>query len=364
MNNNKIDKDIKILLENGIITEEEYDKIVGRLNDCNNIPAKTYRTMLKRYEQSLLEENVRSSATTLKNLARQYITFAVGEDKFHLDDDINLELFTDESARQFVLYSMAKKELTTVSVLISRLKRFLLFLNKRYDTNIDMNNIYEFSKIFNKKLLYEKYKDPKCDVLPKKDIYFISDLGDTTNKLAILLCYEACMSRNELSMAKFEDVDYKEKVIHVRDESTGEIIRTMDLPDELCKTIKIRHREVEELLEKYNEDRQRKRRPPRPYSDYIFQSKKSPTASVTTISNKINSVTKIWYEYNYNKTDHSLTLEEFKAQSTTVNIPIIRFSKMAHMLEAKEWTLYDIVEKYGLGDAYYMEKKTGRFVDN
>lgn len=368
MNNDLISKDIERLLEDGIITSEEYEKIIKRLEEYRSSGKETYKDLLKEYDEYLLEENYsRSMVEKLRRVAKWYVEF-VGKNETSsncLNNEVNVEKLNIETSRQFLLSSIADKESSTMYVFLSGFKNFVRFLNKKYYSIIDEDKFSDISTMITKKLTYDKnaMKDEN-HVFSKEDIYFMSSLGDDTHKIAMLLCYEACMSREELAAVEFTDIDFQKDEINVKDPINGEVRRTMPLPHDLCKLLKAHRAYFVELNEKYNITRMKKRQSERPFSEYIFQSRKSNTVSLPSITNRFLVIAEEWHKYNYSKYEGDLSYEEFVKQSVPVQIPIIRSSKMIHMTESGEWTLDDIIYKYNLGGMYYLEKKMSRFIDD
>lgn len=368
MNNDLISKDIKRLLEDGIITIEEYEKIISRLEDYKSAKGETYRDLLKAYDEYLVNSNYsRNTLAKLKRVAKLYVEFVSKNETSVscMNNIIDMTRFNAETSRQFLLMSLADKEATTMYVFLSGFKNFVQFLNKNYYAEIDEEKFSDIIIMITKKLNYDKSAIKNTENRFSKDeIYFMASLGEDTHKIAMLLCYEACMSREELAVAEFTDIDFNYDVINVKDPETEDIRRTMPLPHDLCKLLKSHREDFVELNRRYNVTRAIKGQPERPMSEYIFQSKKSNTASLPSITNRFLAIADKWHKYNYSKYDGEMSYEEFVKSSIPIQIPYIRSSKMINMIESGEWTLDDIIYKYNLGGLYYLEKKLSRFVDD
>lgn len=365
MNNDLISKDIKNLLDAGIITKEEYEKIVNRLEDYRSInKIETCKSFLEKYKQNLKDSGGYKERSIYRMYidAKQYVEFVYKKNNITaetlLNMDFDAKLFTTETGRMYMTSLLVNKEATTISSLATSYKVFVKFINKQYYTGIDENAINDIVELARKKVAFEKSRDCVTDKMFSEDeIYFMSELGDTVHKLVILLCYEACMSREEIAAAEFTDVDFDKEVIKVKDPVTEEIRRIMPLTHDLCRLLKSHRDELLELNEQYNITRQKKKQSPRIFTEYIFQSRRSGTATPTMITYKLTDIAKAWYEYNYEMHEGEMSYEEFVENSVQVTFPTIRKSKIISMIGSKEWTLDDVIYKYNLGSAYYMNRK-------
>lgn len=361
-------KEIKKLLDTGIITEGEYRKIIERLEEYRTNNVKSCSNVLREYKDYILSEKRYSRATAYETLkvAKQYVEFVLTNNRMPMGEAFSEKYFNTESMEQFILVSLGNKETSTVASLLIRLKVFLTYMNDNHSTKFDIDRIIYFSKMVNKKMNFDKtVRAMNAERFSKEEIYTMVNLCEDSHKLVVLLCYEACMSRDELANAQFTDIDFKKEMIYVKDPNTGSVEREMELPHDLCLMLSAYRKDLIALNRKYNVNRLKKGKPERPFSEYIFQSKKSNTSTPTTISNRIREVDKKWCEYKYEECKDSVSYEEFKENYKKIDIPTISFSKIYNMLIEGEWTADDVVNKYKISSIYYLEQKMNRsmFVD-
>lgn len=364
MNKDLISKDINNLLEAGIITEEEYGKIVERLQDYRNVKnVKTCKALLEEFENNLIDSGYsKRSIYRMYNDAKRYVEFVYKKnDRKHeiiLNADFDPELFTTEIGRQYILYLLSSRETSTISAVATSYKIFVGFLNRHYYTGIDESAVNEVVKLARKKLSFEKSREIVSDsYFTEEDIYFMADLCEISNKLVVLLCYEACMTRDEISICEFTDIDFGKEVINVKDPESRAVCRTMPLPHDLCVCLKNYREELLELNAQYNITRAKKKQEPRPFTEYVFQSRKSGSATVTLITTRLTDIADKWYKIKYEETEKEISFEEFVKSSVPVTFPNIRFSKMSKMINDKKWTIDDIVYKYNLVSESYTSKR-------
>ena len=357
MDNNDISK----LLEYGIVTQEEYDSIVKRLNDIENNVTHSYSEVLAQYRNDLIKTkyNARTISRTVRN-AELLVRFIlkINNQEDNLGNIFEAALFNTDSCNLYFTKNLSQN-INAFVTNTTDLKSFIRFLNRNYNTKIDDSYINSIRYKANK-----QYQSNKEEIISftEKEIQDMLMCVDNPHKIAILLCYEAGTTRDELADVKFGDFDLENHIFHLRERETENVRRDVKISDALCAAVKEYHHELDEMISRWNESRIKNDKSPRIDTDYVFQNRKSAYPTIATLDYRLREINKSYYNWKYEEENSNLEFEEYLKKQPKISYTSIKASRIINALKSGK-TIKERTEGMSISERLYISKKYGRFAN-
>lgn len=279
-------KNIKELLENKVITEEEYNLLASRLQPAKTINDYTWNDIIENYTKWCSGKYTKTTLNGYRICIAKFAAYLNDMESTKKVLNVKFKPYTFQTVNKYIDW-LQKDNLSSQA--ISKAKYSLLSLNNFLGTlGIKTADIEAI------KTPIKAYKEENLTALREEEIIDIANLSDTRTKVLILLCYEGGMKRHELAKIRVQDFDFKKKQLFVYRDN-GDINRVCILSG---KTIRIVKNYIDDLYEdvnRWNKSRELKGKELREDYGYIFQSVKTPTPSYPLLQSLLKQTARNYY---------------------------------------------------------------------
>jgi integrase len=335
-------RNIKEMLDNNIITKEEYDTIVSRLQPPRTVDNYLWNDIVDGYYKWCMNKYTETTSKGYKVCIMKFVRYITKIDDTEQAFATKFKPFTYQSASQFI-ESMFDDDLNSQT--INKMKYALIVLTD-YLKSIDI----DAPDISNIKVSAKEERVKPVVALKDVEIYNIVSTCDLRSKVAILLCYECALKRYELSKVKISDFNFVNRQLFVYDNDETTIDRVCILSSDTIKLVKEYIAQLYEDIERWNQSRIKKGLEPREDFGYLFQSVKTAVPSYTMLQTTLKKCAKAYYGKSYSG-------EELNARVGNFTFETIRNSRRVYLL-AQGKTVQQVMTL--VGDRNYMA--TYRFV--
>lgn len=335
-------RNIKEMLENNIITKEEYDTIVSRLQPPKTVDNYLWSDIVEGYYNWCIDKYTETTSKGYKVCIMKFVRYITKIDDTDEAFSTKFQPFTYQVASQFIK-SMFDEDLNSQT--ISKIKYALIVLTDYLRTiNIDAPNIS------NIKISTKENRVKPVIALKDVEIYDIVNSCDLRSQVAILLCYECALKRQELSKVRIQDFNFEKRQLFVYDADETTIDRVCILSVSTIQLIKEYISQLYQDIERWNKSRLKKGFELREDLGYLFQSVKTTVPSYTMLQTTLKKCAKKYYSQSYSGDELDVRVGNFTFET-------IRNSRRVYLL-AQGKTVQQVMTL--VGDRNYMA--TYRFV--
>ena len=332
---------LKELLEKNLITKEEYDIIIKRMEEQSVDYEKTWGEVINGFYDWCQDKYSLVTAKGYKTCLYKFVLYMTKKDTNEVALGETFKMYTFRSVNGF-FNKMENDGFSSQA--ISKTKYALVVLGKYLESlGTEVPNISDI------KISINKTVNKTTIALRQDEIIKIANCGELRNKVCIMLCYEAALRRIELMNLKVSDFNFEKRQLFIYNKD-NEIDRVVILSEDLISCVQEYIEELYDNIAKWNISRVNNGRAPREDFGYIFQSVKMviPSYSLLQVMVKTNAET----YYKANCTD----LTEVKEKVKLVTFETIRNSRKVYLLSQGVST-QDVMQLSG--DKNYMS--THRF---
>lgn len=328
------------LLENGIITKDEYEVIIERLRQERHKTKFTWETMITGFYDWCMENYSLITAKGYKTCMYKFMLYLTKKDnnKDAFKEAFETYSFTDVNnfINKMITENFSKQAINKTKYAIAVFGNYLSTLELEAP---DINNI---------KISITGETHNVKTVLHEDDVLKIAEIGELRNKVCILLCYEGCLKRMELCEIKVQDFDFdKNQLVIYKD---GKLERVCVLSEYTISTVKTYIKNLYKDIESWNNARAKSGRPIREDFGYIFQSIKMVKPSYSILQTMLKTNVLAYYE------SMGQSATEASESSKNITFETIRNSRKVYLL-SKGYSVNDVMHL--CGDNNYMS--THRF---
>lgn len=330
-------QELKILLQQGIITKDEYEKIELRLRKPRDITEYTWNDIIVGYYNYCNDKYTQTTSKGYKTCIMKYIMYITGLNDYEEALKQPFKVFTFQNINKFVswMYEDGLGKQT-----INKIKYALIVLCDYLNTiGIDTPDITPIT------IPEETSVKQHVPVIREDEIFDIANHTDLRSRICIRLCYEGALKRQELTRVRFEDLAHRNNQLFIYDDD-GRFTRSAVLSNELIAMIKEYKRELYSDVDKWNKSRLKKGKELREDYGYIFQNIKATVPSYPMLQTLLKNAAKRYYENNKNLTD-----EEKTEKINAFTFETLRNSRRLNLL-AKGNTVQEVMDI--IGDKNYM----------
>lgn len=331
---------LKELLDNGIITKEEYEYLISRISKKDGSYEETWNDVLDEFYDWCIKDYSIITAKGYRICLYKFILYITKVDNNDEALKRKFETFNFRTVNNF-LKSLQDNSYSNQT--ISKTKYAIILLCKFLkQKEIDCPDV---SKI---KVSIKDDVNNTTIALSHDEINRIASVGDLRNKVCILLAYEGALRRIELSKVKVGDFDFHKNQLYVYKDD-GSLDRVCILSQATIDVTKEYISELYDDIEKWNRNRIAKGKEPREDFGYIFQSIKMIVPSYALLHTMLKE-----NAYKYYK---SQGVDDIDDKVSNVTFEILRNSRKVYLL-SKGISINDVMQL--CGDSNYMS--TYRFV--
>lgn len=333
---------LKRLLDSGVITNDEYNSILKRVNIANDKYEETWGDIVDDFYEWCTQHYALITAKGYKTCLYKFITWLTRENDNEKALQHKFETYSFMDANN-LLNNMQENGFSSQS--ISKTRYSIAVLGKYLETkNIKAPDI---SKI---KISIKNEVNNTTFAFRHDEIIKVANAGELRNKVCIMLAYEGCLRRAELVNIKVNDFDFDKKQLFIYDKDNN-IDRVCVLLD---STIELVRQYIEELyvnIAKWNESRSKKGRELREDLGYIFQSVKMVVPSYSLLHTLFKENAKAYYS------ELGMSGSELENKVSKFSFENIRNSRKVYLL-SQGISINTVMQM--CGDKNYMS--THRFV--
>lgn len=312
---NKLEN-LKELLVQGFITQDEFDKISKRFNEPNSIEDCTWEDIVEGFYKWTSGKYTLTTRNGYKTCLLKFI-------KYYTKINNN----SGALAEPFKMYGFKD------------VKKYIDFLNNDFLTNQTISkNKYAVivlgtyletlglivPVIENIDISISKEANRATPVFHEDEIYEVANCGNLRDKLIISLCYEAALKRAELTNLKMGDFNLRTHQLILKNEE-GELDRVHIMSKPLTRLVSKYIGELREDIDRWNKSRLKTGKPLREYSDYLFQNVKNTIPSYNIIQCAMKNNSKEYYSKKYDE-------ETLKQKVSNFTVENIRNSRKVKLL--------------------------------
>lgn len=330
-------QELKSLLQQGIITKDEYKMIENRLKEPKDVSEYTWDDIVNGYYNYCSDKYTQTTSKGYKTCIMKYAMYITKTDNYEESLEKPFHVFTFQNINKFVEW-MHEDGLGNQT--INKIKYALIvlcdYLNSLGIKTPDITPIT---------IPEETSVKQHVPVIREDEIFEVAYTTDLRSRICIRLCYEAALKRNELTRVRFEDLAHRNNQLFIYDDD-GRFTRSAVLSDELIAMIKEYKRELYADVDKWNKSRLKKGKELREDYGYIFQNIKAVVPSYPMLQTLLKNAVKRYYENNQNLSD-----EEAKEKINAFTFETLRNSRRLYLL-AKGNTVQEVMDI--IGDKNYM----------
>jgi site-specific recombinase XerD len=304
------------LLNDAIITREEYELFKKRLTESKSDYDKTWSDVLDGFYQWCLDKYSVTTAKGYKTCLYKFISYLTKSDKNDEWYDKKFELYSFIKVNNYI----NKLHNSNFSHQSINKQRYAIAVFGKYlnELGIDAPNI---DKI---KVSIRENVNNTTIALRHDEIEKIINAGDLRSKVCLSLAYEGALKRIELCEIKVKDFDFNKKQLYIY--NGNKLERVCVLSDETINTVQTYIDELYADIEHWNKNRILKGREPREDFGYIFQNVKTTTPSYSSLQTMIKENATNYYK------SLGLSDEEVRSKTKNVTFETLRNSRKVYML--------------------------------
>lgn len=325
-------QELKSLLQQGVITTDEYEKIELRLRKPKEISEYTWKDVIDGYCQYCSDKYTQTTTKGYKTCIMKYVMYITQFDDYEESLKQPFKVFTFQNINKFVCWmyedGLGKQTINKIKYALIVLCDYLKSIG------IDTPDITPIT------IPEETSVKQYIPVIHEDEIFDVAFHTDLRSRICIRLCYEAALKRNELTRVRFEDLMHRNNQLFIYDDD-GRFTRSAVLSNELIAMIKEYKRELYTDVDKWNKSRLKKGKELREDYGYIFQNIKATIPSYPMLQTLLKNAAKKYYE---NKKD--LTDEEKVKKIDAFTFETLRNSRRLNLL-AKGNTVQEVMDIIG-----------------
>ena len=280
-------KDIKKMLENNIITKDEYDTIISRLQPPKSVDNYTWGDVIDGYYDYCTKKYTITTAKGYKTCVMKFVMYCTGSFDYDAALREKFKVFTFQKVNAFVNW-MAEKALTYHTM--NKIKYALIVLCDYVKTlNLSVPDISNINIPDNEKV------SEIVPLMAQDEIYKVAESAETRARLCILLCYEGALKRQEICKVRFDDFDYNKCQLNIYDDK-GQFVRVCVLNKYIIYLVENYKEILYNNIDKWNKSRIKKGKPVRDDKGYVFQNIKTTTPSYPSLQTLIKNAAKNYYK--------------------------------------------------------------------
>ena len=327
-------KNIKEMLDSKIITKEEYDVIISRLQPPKTIDNYTWSDVIDGYYDYCCQKYTIITAKGYRTCIMKFVMYYVGNNDYDYILRQKFNVFTFKKVNTFISW-MINEGLSSHTV--KKIKyAMIVFCDYLKSIGIDAPDITNIN-------IEENDTDENIPLLTRDEIYEVAESADIRSKICILLCYEGAIKRQEIFKLKFQDFDYDKCLLNIY--SDGNLARVCVLNEYIISLVKSYKDTLYEDISKWNESRVKKGKEIREDFGYIFQNVKTTTPSYPMLQTLLKNAAKKYY------TEKGFDDKMVKNKVSNFTFETLRNSKRLYLL-AQGYTVNQVMNI--VGDKNYM----------
>lgn len=280
-------EDIEKLLENNLITKDEYSTLLKRISISNASYEFTWEDMLNDFYSWCSERYTVSTAKGYKTCLYKFMLYLTKEDTNEAAMSKKFEMYSFQKVNNFInkMYADNFKNQS-----ISKTKyAIIVFGEYLRSLNISTPDVKDI------KISIKKEVNNTTIALSHDEVISIAEHGELRNKICLLLCYEGALKRSELCHIKVQDFNLNNNQLVIYDDN-GNVVRVCSLTKTTVKFVKIYIDELYDNIKSWNSSREARGREPREDFGYIFQSVKMVKPSYSLLQTMVKNNAKAYYE--------------------------------------------------------------------
>lgn len=327
---------LKALLESGIITNDEYETIIKRLEKHDKNYQETWGDIVENFYEWCLGNYSVTTAKGYKTCLYKFILYLTKE-------ETNIEAFKHEfKTYSFVAVNnfLNKMESDNFSSQAINKTKYAIAVLGNYLASKDIK-VPDISKI---KISIQKEVNNTTIAITQDEILSIVNVSDLRSKVCILLAYEGCLRRVELSRVKISDFNFDDKQLFVYD-NDNKVDRVCILSSDTIAIVKNYIDELYKDIEKWNNNRVLKGKPVREDLGYLFQNVRMTVPSYSLLQKMLKESATKYYGTIYE--DEAIVSEK----CSNFTFESIRNSRKVYLL-AQGVPVNDVMQM--CGDKNYM----------
>lgn len=327
---------LKELLESGVITNDEYATILKRLERHDGSYQEKWGDVIESFYEWCLGKYSITTAKGYKTCLYKFILYLTKTDSNTEAFECPFKTYSFVSVNNF----LNKMENDNFGSQAINKTKYAIAVLGNYLASKDIK-VPDISKI---KISIKKEVNNTTIAITQDEIFNIVNVTDLRSKVCIMLAYDGCLRRVELSKIKVSDFNFDARQLFIYD-TDGKIDRVCILSQETINTVKMYIDELYADIEKWNSNRAAKGRPLREDMGYIFQNIKMTIPSYSLLQKMLKDSAKKYYSSVY--TDESVIEEK----CSIITFESIRNSRKVYLL-AQGVPVNDVMSM--CGDKNYM----------
>lgn len=325
------------MLDSKIITKEEYNVIISRLQPAKTIENYTWFDIVDGYYNYCYDKYTSSTAKGYRTCVMKFIMYYIGNEEYNYVLKQKFNPFTFRTVNSFMSWmvdeGLSGRTINKIKYALIVLCDYLKSINIDAPDITNINNV-EITDVDNKE---------NVPILNQDEIYDVAEGSDIRTKVCILLCYEGALKRQEVTKVRFQDFDYQNYQLNIYDKN--KFIRTCILNKQLIELVKEYQHMLYEDIDKWNKSRVKKGKEIRDDHGYIFQNVKTTTPSYPMLQGLLKKASKKYY------TNKGLDDKIVKEKVSNFTFETLRNSKRLYLL-AHGYTVPQVMNI--IGDKNYM----------
>lgn len=328
-------KNIKEMLDSKIITKEEYDVIVSRIQAPKTVDNYTWSDIVDGYYDYCCQKYTIITAKGYRTCIMKFVMYYLNNNDYDYILKQKFDVFTFQRVNTFISW-MTSEGLSSHT--IKKIKYAMIVLcDYLKSIGIDAPDITNIN------IAEDKLDNDNVQLLTKDEIYDIAEGADIRAKICILLCYEGAIKRQEIFKVRFQDFDYEKCQLNIY--ADDNFIRVCILNKQIIELVKTYKDMLYEDIEKWNKSRIKKGREIREDFGYIFQNIKTTTPSYPMLQTLLKNTAKKYY------TEKGFDDKIIKSKVSNFTFETLRNSKRLYLL-AQGYTVNQVMNI--VGDKNYM----------
>lgn len=259
----------KNLYENGLISKEEYDTILQRVNAneaCKNKKDGTVIKFIENFKEYLMKHgSAEGTANVYCGVAKKFFVSMYKDDKKFVYS-MELKDFSVQDINKFLAKESTGKSLTYIRNINKALVKMALYINESQTFKIDISQMYNTCVVAEVMM-----NGDDINYMSPEEVYEIADKLGGRAAAIIILSYECCLKRDEIMNIKVNDIKESMGLVLIKNK-TGEIDRVVVGSAKLFKYVNEHLRLLERELEISNDKRLSRNEQPIMRNDLVFQS--------------------------------------------------------------------------------------------
>ena len=308
---------LKELLDKNLITKEEYDVIVKRINEKSVDYENTWGEVINDFYEWCQDKYSIVTAKGYKTCLYKFVLYMTKKETNEKALNEKFKMYTFRNVNGF-FNKMERDGFSSQAM--SKTKYAIVVFGKYLSTlGMDVPNINDI------KISINKTVNKTTIALRQDEIIRIANCGELRSKVCIMLCYEAALRRIELMNLKVGDFNFDKRQLFIYNKD-HEIDRVVILSNDAILCVQEYIDELYSNIEKWNNSRISNGREPREDYGYLFQSVKMVVPSYSLLQVMVKTNAENYYKSIYDDAD------EVKNKVKLVTFESIRNSRKVYLL--------------------------------